>query len=131
MPELPVRPDIVVLLTDVGPSRLDPDHLHRRDGSPFTAAEHDLILTCTPAEITAAKAQKRLENDWAREHQAMQKALVDLFTKYVDQLPDGTLCSAGEVYGLMTDEDYTECARLVEALKARDPFKYRTEPGQD
>ncbi|MFF4605755.1 hypothetical protein ACFY12_23815 [Streptomyces sp. NPDC001339] len=131
MPELSVRPDVVVLLTDVDASRRDSDHLYRRGGSPFTAAEHDLIYTCTPEEIDAANAQKRLENDLVRERQAMQEALVNLFTKYVDQLPDGTLCSAGEVYALMADEDYAECARLVEALRARDPFRYRTEHGQD
>jgi hypothetical protein len=91
----------------------------------FTADEHDLIYTCTQEKIDAANAQKRLEKDLMGERQAMQEALVNLFTKYADQLPDGTLCSADEVYALMTDEDYPECERLVEALRARDPFLYR------
>ncbi|MGW1052344.1 hypothetical protein [Streptomyces sp. NPDC002521] len=57
------------------------------------------------------------------EHQAMQAALVGLCLKYVDPLPDGTLPS--NVFALMTDEDYAECGRLVDALRARDPFRYR------
>ncbi|WP_217553027.1 hypothetical protein [Streptomyces sp. GbtcB6] len=123
MPELSIRPDVVVLLTEWDTSRRDPDHLYRRDGNPFTAAEHDLICTCTQEEIDAAIAQKRLANDLVHEHRALQEALVGLATKYVDPLPDGTLPS--NVYALMTDEDYAECGRLVEALRTRDPFRYR------
>ncbi|WP_382465433.1 hypothetical protein ACFIN9_18065 [Streptomyces noursei] len=123
MPPLSIRPDVVVLLTEWDTSSRDPGHLYRRDGSPFTAAERDLIYTCTQEEIDAAIAQKRLANDLEREHQAMQAALVRLCLKYVDPLPDGTMPS--NVYALMTDEDYAECGRLVEALRARDPFLYR------
>ncbi|MFD9634338.1 hypothetical protein [Streptomyces violascens] len=130
MPQPSIRPDVVVLLTDVDTSRRTPDHLYRHDGSPFTAAELDLLHTCTPAEIDAANAQRQLQDDWKSEDHEIHKALVDLFTKYVDQLPDGTLCRSSDIYDLMTDQDYAECERLAEAIKARDPFGYSTEHGQ-
>ncbi|MEV6963214.1 hypothetical protein AB0M97_29470 [Streptomyces sp. NPDC051207] len=129
MPELSLRPDVVVLLTEWDTFRRDPDLLYRRDGSPFTPAEHGLIYTSTQEEIDAAIAQKRLANDLVHEHRALQQALVNMCTKYVDPLPDGTLPS--NVYALMTDEDYAECGRLVEALRAPDPFRYRYLHEQD
>jgi hypothetical protein len=129
MPELSLRPDVVVLLTEWDTSRRDPDLLYRRDGSPFTPAEQDLIYTCTQEKIDAAITQKRLANDLVCEHRSLQGSLVGLVTKYVDPLPDGTLPS--NAYALMTDEDYAECGRLVEALRARDPFFYRTGHEQD
>jgi hypothetical protein len=46
MPELSLRPDVVVLLTEWDTFRRDPDLLYRRDGSPFTPAEH---ASSTPA----------------------------------------------------------------------------------
>jgi hypothetical protein len=52
----------------------------------------------------------------------MQKALVDLFTEYVDQLPDGSLCS--NIYATMTDEDCAEYERLVEITAARNGLEY-------
>ncbi|WP_327725034.1 hypothetical protein [Streptomyces europaeiscabiei] len=126
MPQPSVRPNVVVLLTEVdSPRRDDRSLLYRRDGTAFTAAEHDLIYTATPAEMTAAKAQRRLEREWARETHEMQKALVDLFTKYVDQLPDGSLCS--NIYATMTDEDYAEYERLAKIVAARTGLEYRTE----
>ncbi|MFD9133665.1 hypothetical protein ACFVZA_14770 [Streptomyces bottropensis] len=126
MPQPSVRANVVVLLTEVdGTRRDDRSLLYRRNGTAFTTAEHDLICTATPAEMTAAKAQQRLENEWARETHEMQKALVDLFTKYVDQLPDGSLCS--NIYATMTDEDYAEYKRLVEIVAARTGLEYRAE----
>ncbi|MFI8204832.1 hypothetical protein [Streptomyces sp. NPDC085937] len=125
MPQPSVRPHVVVLLTEVDSTRPDdPSLLYRRNGTAFTAAEHDLICTATPAEITAANAQRRLENEWARGTHAMQKALVDLFMKYVDQLPDG---SCSNIYATMTDEDYAEYERLVQIVAARTGLEYRTE----
>ncbi|GGZ85512.1 hypothetical protein [Streptomyces bluensis] len=125
MPQLSVRPNVVVLLTEVDSTRPDdPSLLYRRNGTAFTTAEHDLICTATPAEITAANAQRRLENEWARETHAMQKALVDLFMKYVDQLPDG---SCSNIYATMTDEDYGEYERLVKIVAARTGLEYLAE----
>ena len=126
MPQPSVRADIVVLLTEVdSTSGDDPSLLHRRNGTAFTTAEHDLICTATPAEMTAAKSQRRLESEWVRETHEMQKALVDLFTKYVDQLPDGSLCS--NIYATMTAEDYTEYERLAKIVAARTGLAHRTE----
>ncbi|MGW7540349.1 hypothetical protein ACWGKQ_04385 [Streptomyces sp. NPDC054770] len=126
MPQPSVRPDVVVLLTEVDSTRHDDQwRLYRPDGTAFTAAEHDLIYTATPAEMTAANAQRRLENEWARETHEMQKALADLFTKYADQLADGSLCS--NIYATMTDEDYAEYERLVKIVDARNGFEYRAE----
>ncbi|MGW1674494.1 hypothetical protein [Streptomyces sp. NPDC002324] len=126
MPQPSVRPNIVVLLTEVdSTSGDDPSLLYRRNGTAFTTAEHDLICTATPAEMTAAKAQQRLENEWACETHEMQKALVDLFTKYADQLPDGSLCS--NIYATMTDEDYAEYERLAKIVAARTGLEYRAE----
>ncbi|MEV6378793.1 hypothetical protein AB0M31_05165 [Streptomyces sp. NPDC051773] len=120
-----VRPNVVVLLTDVDSTRPDdPSLLYRRNGTSFTTAELDLICTATPAEITAANAQRRLENEWARETHAMQKALVDLFMKHVDSLPDGS-CSS--IYATMTDEDYAEYERLVQIVAARTGLEHRAE----
>jgi hypothetical protein len=120
-----VRPALVVLLTEVDSTRPDdPSLLYRRNGTPFTTAEHDLICTATPAEITAANAQRRLENEWARETHAMQKALVDLFMKYVDQLPDG---SCSNIYATMTAKDYAQYERLVKIVAARTGLEYRAE----
>ncbi|QFQ99055.1 hypothetical protein F9278_26180 [Streptomyces phaeolivaceus] len=126
MPQPSVRADIVVLLTEVdSTSGDDPSLLYRRNGTAFTTAEHDLICTATPAEMTAAKSQRRLESEWVRETQEMQKALVDLYTKYVDQLPDGSLCS--NIYATMTDEDYAEYERLAKIVAARTGLEFRTE----
>lgn len=126
MPQPSVRPNIVVLLTEVDSSRRDDrSRLYRRDGTVFSAAEHDLICTATPAEITTAKAQRRLESEWVRESHVMNVALVDLFMKYVDQLPDGSLCS--NIYATMTDEDYAEYERLVKIVAARNGLEYRAE----
>lgn len=126
MPQPSVRPNVVVLLTEVdSPRRDDWSLLYRHDGTVLTAAEHDLFCTATPAEMTAAKAQRRLEDEWARETHEMNVTLVDLFTKYVDQLPDGSLGS--DAIDLMTDEDYAEYERLIKIVAARNGLEYRTE----
>ncbi|BBC35154.1 hypothetical protein SGFS_064480 [Streptomyces graminofaciens] len=62
MPQPPVRANVVVLLTKVDSTpRDDRSLLYRRNGTAFTTAEHDLICTATPAEVTAAHAQRQLE----------------------------------------------------------------------
>lgn len=126
MPQPSVRPHVVVLLTEVDSTpRDDRSLLYRRDGTVFTAAEHDLICTATPAEITAANAQRQLEDEWARETHEIEKALVDLFTKYIDQLPEGSLCS--NIYATMTDEDYAEFERLAKIVAARRGIEFPDE----
>ncbi|MCF1595227.1 hypothetical protein [Streptomyces muensis] len=126
MPQPSVRPDVVVLLTKVDSTpRDDRSRLYRHDGTVFTDAEHDLIRTCTPEEIDAANEQRWLENEWARETHEIEKALVDLVTKYIDQLPDGSLCS--NIYATMTDEDYAECERLAKIVAARRGIEFPTE----
>ncbi|PNG20053.1 hypothetical protein [Streptomyces cahuitamycinicus] len=126
MPQPTVRPNIVVLLTELESTPRDDSWvLYRHNGTAFTDAEHDLIGTATPAEITAAKAQRRLQNDWARETHEAEKALVDLVTKYIDRLPEGSLCS--NIYATMSDEDYAECDRLARIVAARHGTDYPAE----
>ncbi|MFB7636513.1 hypothetical protein ACFC0M_36995 [Streptomyces sp. NPDC056149] len=124
MPQLPVRPEVVVLLTDVDLSRADdPSRLFHRDGRPFTAAEHYLLTTLTPEEIAAAKAQTFLEYEWTREINEMKAALANLLMKYSTRLPKGSL--VGDAVAIMTDEDYAEYEHLVGIVTAEDPLKYR------
>ena len=126
MPQPSVRPDVVVLLTEVDSTpRDDYSLINRHYGTAFTDAERDLICTATPAEITAAIAQRELENEWVRETNEIHKALFDLVTKYIDQLPEGALCS--NIYAHMTDEDYAECDRLARIVAARNGFDYPAE----
>lgn len=126
MPQPSVRPNVVVLLTEVDSTpRGDYSRLYRHDGTMFTDAEHDLIHTCTPEEISAANAHRELENEWVRETNEINKALVDLVTKYIDRLPDGSLCS--DIYATMTDEDYAECDRLTKIVAARNGIEYPAE----
>jgi hypothetical protein len=52
MPQPSIRPDVVVVFTDVDwDGHLDdPQRPYHRDGRPFTHAEHALLGTITPAE---------------------------------------------------------------------------------
>ncbi|MGW0489066.1 hypothetical protein [Streptomyces olivaceus] len=126
MPQPSVRPNVVVLLTEVDSTlRDDYSRLYRHDGTVFTDAEHDLVRTCTPEEISAANAHRALEDEWVRETNEIHKALVDLVTKYIDRLPDGSLCS--DIYATMTDEDYAECDRLAKNVAARNGVEYPAE----
>ncbi|MEH0625072.1 hypothetical protein [Streptomyces stelliscabiei] len=124
MPHSSVRPNVVVLITDVDFDRRDdPTRPYHRDGRPFTVAEHALLVTCTPEEIAAAKAQMRREAEWQRELDAMQDAFVELLMKYFAKLPKGSVVS--DAIAVMTDEDYAEYERLVKIVTAEDTFEYR------
>ncbi|AZQ37352.1 hypothetical protein EJ357_31115 [Streptomyces cyaneochromogenes] len=130
MPHPSIRPDVVVLLTNAAPSRYGTVHHKHRDGTPFTAAELELISTATQAERNAAAAQTRLESDWVGELPALQKALDAMITKYIDQVP-GTKFSISEICDVMTDADQAEFKRLVEAIKVRKLFRRYPERGRD
>ncbi|MFD9905687.1 hypothetical protein [Streptomyces sp. NPDC059063] len=130
MPQPSIRPDVVILLTDADPSRYGTVHHNHRDGTPFTAAEVELISTATQAEIDAAAAQTLLESDWVAELPSLQKARDALITKYIDQVP-GPLFSISDICGVMTDVDQAEFKRLVEAIKVRELFRRHPERGRD
>ncbi|MDO0935164.1 hypothetical protein QQY66_27130 [Streptomyces sp. DG2A-72] len=129
MPQLSVRLEVVVFITNVDFDRHDdPTRPYHRDGRPFTVA-HDLLTTCTPAEIAAAKAQMRLEAEWQRELDAMQDAFVELLMKYFAKLPKGSVVS--DAVAIMTDEDYAEYERLVKIVAAEDTLEYRALHGEN
>lgn len=57
MPSPAVRPEVPLLITALNLDRHeDPSRCYHLDRRPFTAAEHELLSTMTPAEIAAAKA---------------------------------------------------------------------------
>ncbi|MET9965417.1 hypothetical protein ABZZ80_05695 [Streptomyces sp. NPDC006356] len=123
MPDSSVRPEVVVLITKVDFSRRDdPTRPYHRDGRPFTPAEHALLVTCTPEERAAAKAQIRRAAEWQRELDEMQDAFVELLMKYFAELPKGFTVS--DAVALMTDEDYAEFERLAEIVTAEDTLEF-------
>ncbi|MBZ3906772.1 hypothetical protein [Streptomyces griseiscabiei] len=130
MPHSSVRPEVVVLITDVDFDRRDdPTRPYHRDGRPFTAAERALLVSCTPAERAAAKAQMRLEADWQRELDAMQDAFVELLMKYFAKLPKDSVVS--DAVAIMTDEDHAEYERLVKIVTAEDTLEHRALHGEN
>ncbi|MEV5873492.1 hypothetical protein AB0L75_04520 [Streptomyces sp. NPDC052101] len=96
---------------------------YHRDGRPFTRAERDLLVTFTPEEKAAAKAQIQLEAEWQRELDEMKDAFVDLLMKYFAKLPKGSVVS--DAVAIMTDEDYAEFGRLAEIVTAEDTLEFR------
>ncbi|QEV19325.1 hypothetical protein [Streptomyces alboniger] len=129
MPHTEIRPHVVVLLTEVDYDRHDDaSRLYRCDGSPLTAAEHALLSTATRAEFSAANAQMRLEDEWARELDALKETFVELLMKYA-HLPEGSTVS--DVVDIMTDEDYAEYERLLPIVTAQDTLEYLAEHGAD
>lgn len=130
MPDPSVRPEIVVLLTEVDYDRHDDaTRLYRCDGSPFTAAEHALLANFTPAEMDAANAQLRLKAEWQRELDAMKQDFVNLLMKYFAKLPKESVAS--NAVAIMTDEDYAEYERLVDIVTAEDTLEYRALHGDN
>ncbi|QYX78976.1 hypothetical protein [Streptomyces akebiae] len=130
MPSSSVRPEVVLLITDLDLDRHeDPSRCYHLDGRPFTTAEHQLLSTMTPAEIAAAKAQMRLEDEWERELDAMKDAFVELLMKYFARLPKGSVVS--DAVAIMTDEDRTEYERLVKIVTAQDTMEYLAEHGEN
>ncbi|MEU8689934.1 hypothetical protein [Streptomyces sp. NPDC048665] len=87
-----VRPEVVLLITKLDFSHPDiRTRPYHRDGRPFTGAERDLLVTFTPEEKAAAKAQIQLEAEWQRELDEMKDAFVDLLMKYFAKLPKGSV----------------------------------------
>ncbi|WNZ09628.1 hypothetical protein [Streptomyces sp. 11x1] len=130
MPSSSVRPEVVLLITDLDLARHeDPSRCYHLDGHPFTTAEHQLLSTMTPAEIAAAKAQMRLEDEWERELDAMKDAFVELLMKYFARLPKGSVVS--DAVAIMTDEDRTEYERLVKIVTAQDTMEYLAEHSEN
>ncbi|MFJ9377553.1 hypothetical protein [Streptomyces sp. NPDC101455] len=130
MPSSTVRPEVVLLITDLDFDRHDdPSRCYHRDGRPFTAAEHDLLSIMTPAEIAAAKAQIQLEDEWERELDAMKDAFVELLMKYFAQLPKGSVVS--DAVAIMTAEDHAEYERLVKIVAAQDTLEHSAEHGEN
>ncbi|AOR33411.1 MULTISPECIES: hypothetical protein [Streptomyces] len=124
MPHSSVRPEVVLLITQVDFSHPDiRTRPYHRDGRPFTRAERDLLVTFTPEEKAAAKAQIQLEAEWQRELDEMQDAFVDLLMKYFAKLPKGSVVD--DAVAIMTDEDYAEFERLAEIVTAEDTLEYR------
>ncbi|MCC9707875.1 hypothetical protein E4N62_23005 [Streptomyces sp. MNU76] len=130
MPSSSVRPEVVLLITDLDLDRHeDPPRCYHLDGRPFTTAEHQLLSTMTPAEIAAAKAQMRLEDEWERELDAMKDAFVELLMKYFARLPKVSVVS--DAVAIMTDEDRTEYERLVKIVTAQDTLEYLAEHSEN
>ncbi|MFE6397498.1 hypothetical protein [Streptomyces alboflavus] len=124
MPHSPIRPEVVVLITDLDlDPRDDRTRPYHRDGRPFTRAEHALLATSTKAEIAAAHTQMRIEAEWQRELDEMKDAFVELLMKYFAKLPKGSVVS--DAVEIMTDEDYAEFERLAEIVTAEDTLEYR------
>ncbi|OIK00203.1 hypothetical protein [Streptomyces monashensis] len=119
-----VRPEVVLLITKLDFSHPDiRTRPYHRDGRPFTRAERDLLVTFTPEEKAAAKAQMQLEAEWQRELDEMKDAFVDLLMKYFAKLPKGSVVD--DAVAIMTDEDYAEFERLAEIVTAEDTLEYR------
>ncbi|MCF1595773.1 hypothetical protein [Streptomyces muensis] len=130
MPSSSVRPEVGDEEDDLDLARHeDPSRCYHLDGHPFTTAEHQLLSTMTPAEIAAAKAQMRLEDEWERELDAMKDAFVELLMKYFARLPKGSVVS--NAVAIMTDEDRTEYERLVKIVTAQDTLEYLAEHGEN
>jgi hypothetical protein len=130
MPDSSVRPEVVVLITKVDFSRRDdPTRPYHHDGRPFTPAEHALLVTCTPEERAAAKAQIRRAAEWQRELDEMQDAFVELLMKYFAKLPKGSTVS--DAVAIMTDEDYAEFERLAEIATAEDTLEFLSLHGEN
>ncbi|MFF8906325.1 hypothetical protein [Streptomyces olivaceoviridis] len=119
-----VRPEVVLLITNVDFSHPDiRTRPYHRDGRPFTRAERDLLVTFTPEEKAAAKAQIQLEAEWQRELDEMKDDFVALLMKYFAKLPKGSVVD--DAVAIMTDEDYAEFERLAEIVTAEDTLEYR------
>ncbi|MQY36016.1 hypothetical protein SRB17_40120 [Streptomyces sp. RB17] len=119
-----VRPEVVLLITKVDFSHPDiRTRPYHRDGRPFTRAERDLLVTFTPEEKAAAKAQIQLETEWQRELDEMKDDFVALLMKYFAKLPKGSVVD--DAVAIMPDEDYAEFARLTEIVTAEDTLEYR------
>ncbi|MEU6756375.1 hypothetical protein [Streptomyces sp. NPDC046685] len=131
MPQPSIRPDVVVLFTDVDwHGHLDdPTRPYHRDGRPFTHAEHLLLTTITPEEQAAGLAQLRREADWLRDLDAKRQVFVDLVLKYLAKLPEGSVVD--DAIDIMTDEDYAEYERLLPIVTAEDTLEYLAERTED
>ena len=108
MPQPSIRPDVVVLFTDVDwyGHLDDPQRPYHRDGRPFTLTEHALLNSITPEEQAAGFAQLKREDDWQRELDEMKQTFVALLMKYFAELPEGSVVS--DAVAIMTDEDLAE-----------------------
>ncbi|MEU3352299.1 hypothetical protein [Streptomyces sp. NPDC037389] len=131
MPQPSIRPDVVVLFTDVDwyGHLDDPTRPYHRDGRPFTIAEHLLLTTVTPEEEAAGLAQLRREADWLREIDAKRQVFVDLLLKYFAMLPEDSVVP--DAVAIMTDEDYAEYERLLPIVTAEDTLEYWAEHAED
>ncbi|MQY36167.1 hypothetical protein SRB17_41640 [Streptomyces sp. RB17] len=119
-----VRPEVVLLITKLDFSHPDiRTRPYHRDGRPFTRAERDLLVTFTPEEKAAAKAQIQVEAEWQRELDEMRDAFVDLLMKYFAKLPKGSVVD--DAVAIMTYEDYAKFERLAEIVTAEDTLEYR------
>ncbi|MHC6627485.1 hypothetical protein ACYTFC_15485 [Streptomyces globosus] len=131
MPQTSIRPDVVVLFTDVDwyGHLDDPQRPYHRDGRPFTRAEHLLLNTITPEEQAAGLAQLRREADWLRDVDAKRQVFIDLVLKYLAKLPEGSVVS--DAVAIMTDQDYAEYERLLPIVTAEDTLEYLAEHAED
>ncbi|MFD9485090.1 hypothetical protein [Streptomyces sp. NPDC059991] len=131
MPQPSIRPDVVVLFTDVDwyGHLDDPQRPYHRDGRPFTRPEHTLLNTITPEEQSAGLAHLRREADWVRDVDAKRQVFIDLVMKYLATLPEGSVVS--DAVAIMTDADYTEYERLLPIVTAEDTLEYLAEHGED
>jgi hypothetical protein len=82
-----IRPEVVHLwldLYDEDDSWLDPDRWRHQDGTPFTAAEHALLGSMTPAEAQAgaAVAQARADQAGAELRDAEQAVIAEFYGEH-------------------------------------------------
>lgn len=104
-----VRPEIVSLLLD-----WDAKHAKRKDGTPFTEAERELLGQASFEEVEAAKRYWQTAADY---HQSMMDdyaRLGELLSPAFDKLPESAL--AGDAIAAMPEPQRTETLAILDRL---------------
>ena len=111
-----IRPQVVglLLVLDMPACNWPAGHPVRMDGTPFSAAEAELVAGATWPELRAARDLMQSEAEAAQEKATDYGRLADLMRPYLDRLgPGATLQDAMAV---MPPAERTEVAELVERL---------------
>jgi hypothetical protein len=113
------RPDIVNVLIHSDPRTVlpragRPYQPLRRDGSPLSPEEIDLVMAAGIDELEAADRHFRAEVDRATEQHELGRRVQELVAPYFGQLPPGATLE--DVRGLMPEDERRELDRLAGAL---------------